>query len=139
MLSAGGLAAICEILDQAFETNDFDRFHLELSPWLHRRVSDPRHRGFSDGAYAWQKQSHEISFERSHLPAWSLKLDLIDAAQQTLGAFTVYRACNDKPLLVDINLLTTEFRAALVTSVARATESVDGRLLDDKSPLAASM
>ncbi|HKQ03888.1 MAG TPA: MraY family glycosyltransferase [Blastocatellia bacterium] len=131
---AGSLEAICKILGQAFEANDFDRFHLELPPWRYRCASDLSPHSQFDGPYAWQKQTNEISFERSHLPAWSLKLELLDAAQQSVGAFTVYRACNDKPLLVDINLLTTEFRAALAAAVARVTESAD-----DKPPLAAGM
>jgi UDP-GlcNAc:undecaprenyl-phosphate GlcNAc-1-phosphate transferase len=136
---ARSLASICEIVDQAFEANDFDRFHLELSPWLRRRVNDPRHRLFREGAYAWQKQLSETSFERSYLPAWSLKLDLIDTAQEFLGAFTVYRACNNKPLLVDINLLTTEFRTALSMAVAHATEFAEERLLTEEQPLVASI
>src|SRR5436305_1412390 len=92
-----------------------------------------------EGAYAWQKQASETSFERSHLPAWSLKLDLIDAAQEVLGAFTVYRACNGKPLLVDINLLTTEFRASLATAVVRVTERRDERLLNEAQELIAGI
>ncbi len=139
LMKARSLTAICEIVDRAFESNDFDRFHFELSPWLRGRVNDPRNRLFRDGAYAWQKQASETSFERSHLPAWSLKLDLMDTAQELLGAFTVYRACNDKPLLVDINLLTTEFRAALVRAVVRATVFADDRLFDEEPALAASM
>ena len=127
------------MVEQAFEANDFDRFSLELSSWLRRRVNDPHNRLFRDGAYAWAKQLSDTSFERSYLPTWSLKLDLIDAEQELLGAFTVYRACNDKPLLIDINLLTTEFRAALATAVAQVTEFTDARLLNEEQPLAAGM
>src|SRR2546423_651316 len=133
LLHASSLEAICEILDQAFEANDFDRFHLEVSPWRYHHASDLRPRGLTDGPYACHKQTTENSFERSLLPAWSPTLDLLDPAQHSLGAFTVYRACNDKPLLVDINLLPTEFRAALVTAVARTA-----RAAADK-PLAAGM
>jgi UDP-GlcNAc:undecaprenyl-phosphate GlcNAc-1-phosphate transferase len=136
---ARSLAAICEMLDQAFDSNDFDRFHFELSPWLRRQFNDPLNPIFRDGAYAWQKQLSETSFERSHLPAWSLTLDIIAPEQELLGAFTVYRACNDKPLLVDINLLTTEFRAALATAVVRATECAAERLLNEEQPVAAGV
>lgn len=139
LMKARSLAAICEILDQAFDSNDFDRFHFELSPWLRRRMNDPLNRAVYDGAYAWQKQPSETSFERSHLPAWSLTLDLIDPAQQGLGAFTVFRACNDKPLLVDINLLTTEFRTALANAVRRAAERGEERRLAEEQLLAAGM
>jgi UDP-GlcNAc:undecaprenyl-phosphate/decaprenyl-phosphate GlcNAc-1-phosphate transferase len=137
LASAGSAETIYEILNHAFETNDFDRFHLELAPWRHRRASDLH--GLGGDAYEWQKQSNQIIFERRQLPAWCLKLELVDAAQQSLGAFTVYRTCNDKPLLVDINLLTTEFRAALVGAVFRATKEVDALLLDTKQPLVASL
>jgi UDP-GlcNAc:undecaprenyl-phosphate GlcNAc-1-phosphate transferase len=133
---ARSLYEVCEILNQAFDVNDFDRFNLEVDPALCRRINDPLSRLLCDGAYAWQKQSSETSFERSLLPAWSLKLDLFDSEHKLLGAFTVYRACNDKPLLADINLLTTEFRAALATAVARATERADGRLLQEQELVA---
>src|SRR5205085_4435038 len=49
LMKARSLATICEMVEQAFEANDFDRFHLELSPWLRHRVNDPRNRLFCDG------------------------------------------------------------------------------------------
>jgi UDP-GlcNAc:undecaprenyl-phosphate/decaprenyl-phosphate GlcNAc-1-phosphate transferase len=136
---ARGLTEICEILDHAFDSNDFDRFHLEFSPWLRRRVNGPMNHMCRDGAYAWQKQLSDASFERSMLPAWSLKFDLINPEHESLGAFTVYRTYNDKPLLADINLLTTEFRAALAQAMARASKAADDRLLHGEQPLAAGM
>lgn len=139
LLGARSLAEICEILDQTFENNDFDRFHLELSPWSRRRINDPLNCVFLDGAYSWQKQPSETSFERSNLPAWSLNLDLIGTAQDVVGVFTVYRAFNGKTLLIDINLLTTQFRAALSTAVSRATDCAEKRLLKEEQPLAAGM
>ncbi|MFL6212877.1 MAG: MraY family glycosyltransferase [Blastocatellia bacterium] len=139
LLRARSMNEVCGILNQAFDANDFDRFNLEIAPALHPRINEPLSRTLCDGAYAWEKQVNDTSFERSLLPAWSLKLDLFDHEHELLGIFTVYRACNDKPLLADINLLTTEFRAALATAVTRAIERTDGRLLHQEQELAAGM
>lgn len=51
---------------------------------------------------------------------WELRLDLNSGAHNRLGHFTFLRAGFDSHLLVDINLLTCDFRLALSSALLRA-------------------
>jgi UDP-GlcNAc:undecaprenyl-phosphate/decaprenyl-phosphate GlcNAc-1-phosphate transferase len=129
---AGSLLQICCILQNAFEANDFDGYHLSLaregnqSPLaseiaLMARVRSGQHH------YAWHKPLENGADEQSLAYHWSLTLELETADNQRYGCFSLYRLQGDRPLLVDMNLLTSEFRAALAGAVVRVKNRSEGQ------------
>ena len=117
---------VCSILQEALEANDFDGYQLSLarepdaatlaSEFLVAQARrDERH-------FAWHKPSEHTDEQQAHAPTWSLTLELMRMSNNRRGSFTVYRARNDHPLLVDLNLLTSEFREALSLAVERVLD-----------------
>ncbi len=53
--------------------------------------------------------------------AWELRLELVTSSRYKCGYFSLFRTRAEELLLVDLNLLTTEFRTALSDAVHRAT------------------
>lgn len=113
--AAGSVPDLIRILSAALQPIGFDGFGLKL-PASVRLASSPvreAQRG-ADGEwkYFWSPADHP--------PAWQLTLELVDADGGKYGSFSVYRTANDKPLLMDINLLSNGFQSALAAAIRRA-------------------
>ena len=121
---ARSLLHICSILQEAFEANEFDGYQLsierecESSPLASEIALLARVRS-GHQHYAWHKPIENGTDEQSLTHDWSLTFELETADNQRCGCFSLYRARNDRPLLVDLNLLASEFRAALAAAVVR--------------------
>ena len=106
---AGTMSEIGQILQHAFRDNDFDEYRLTAGC---RSALDPLH---VDGAtvLAWSKNGQETP------SGWSLTIDLLDSTGDPRGSFTVIRASDRSSLLIDVNLLISEFPKALGDALAR--------------------
>ncbi|HZQ91822.1 MAG TPA: MraY family glycosyltransferase [Terriglobales bacterium] len=98
---ARDLDQVESIVVAAFALNDFDGVRFE--------PADARLRAFH-----WEKPGAPAEVSQ-----WTMALD-VAAAGQLCGQFIVRRALNDKPLLLDINLLTADFCPALGSALRRA-------------------
>ena len=108
-------AHLCQILADALKPSEFDGFGLKLpSPIWPPLQLPPQARQNSQG---------ELTFSWTTLGApdanWELKLDLVDKDGERCGTFSVYKRLTDKPLMMDINLLTDGFQSALAGAVRR--------------------
>jgi UDP-GlcNAc:undecaprenyl-phosphate GlcNAc-1-phosphate transferase len=68
--------------------------------------------------------------------AWELTLELIPAAGHTSGHFTLFRTSRGEPLLVDFDLLCSEFRIAVSNAVRQAMSRAEesGRVVAHEDP-----
>jgi UDP-GlcNAc:undecaprenyl-phosphate/decaprenyl-phosphate GlcNAc-1-phosphate transferase len=124
---ARSLLQICCILQGAFEANEFDGYQLSVkragdqSPLVSEiALLAPVHSGLQQH-YAWHKAVDNDENESSLTPNWSLTLELETTDNQSFGCFSLYRTRGDRPLLVDFDLLTCEFRDALADAVVRVS------------------
>ncbi len=110
---AGDFNQVRSVLLAAFESNDFDAFELHLKSLLYDQA------GLSENAryFQWSKFPHMMAI--SSQPAWKLTLDLVTTSNQRRGALVVYRIYSHRDLQLDINLLTSEFPAALADALDR--------------------
>jgi UDP-GlcNAc:undecaprenyl-phosphate GlcNAc-1-phosphate transferase len=96
LTSANSMADVCQLLEGMFESNDFDSFDLH--------VNGNRHR--------WQK-----SGSKNGEDCWSICINLTSTTRP-LGQLTIFREHSERPLLVDINLITTELPIVLSKTLA---------------------
>lgn len=115
LTEARSLLQVCCVLQEAFEANDFDGYQLSLDGSL--ATGDLRER--KDQHYVWHKPVEDGIDEPSLEPRWTLTLELATGNDQRCGCFSLYRAAAARPLLVDLNLLTSEFSAALANVIVR--------------------
>lgn len=120
--SADDLNAICAVLSNAFEDNEFDAFDLTLRPFAQRVAHVPAaFRPSFDGAYHFEWLKSGVQQKSSS--TWQLSLSLRGPLSGQEATFTVYRHDVTHNLLFDINLLTGEFRNVLGEALERAMES----------------
>ena len=106
---------VSRILTAAFTGNDFDAFEL--------RMLVPAARTFqvleSQEAphLRWIKPGSHVAPKFEH--AWSLRLELVTAANQHCGNFIVFRNYVNRDLQLDINLLTSAFPSTLAEALHR--------------------
>jgi UDP-GlcNAc:undecaprenyl-phosphate GlcNAc-1-phosphate transferase len=124
LAEARNFLQICCVLQEAFEVNDFDGFQLSLSSlpaesalyeefWLFAQGRKDEHR------YAWNKPAHDDGGDQALSHKWALTLELETTSKNRFGCFTLYRVQSDKPLMVDLELLTSNFRRSLAAAVER--------------------
>ncbi len=103
---------VCRIVQAAFSTNDFDGFELNIDPQrcLHNFMGDRTFRWTKPGS---PRVAHQWS-------AWKLSLEVVSSSDLRWGSLTLYRFSGDRPLLLDINLLTSVFPVVLADAVSRA-------------------
>jgi len=122
--SADSLRDVCTALISAFEHNEFDAFELSLQPFAQREALIPASfRPSFDGSYRfeWQKPGSE---QNSSSPStWQLSLSLRGPISGQSAQLTVYRYEIARNLLIDINMLTGEFRTVLADALERAMET----------------
>ena len=105
---------VCNILRIAFAENDFDGFDFQvgLRPEEFAAIAPP-------GTFHWSKPG-VLKFREDAPAAWSLNLDLMSSGNTWRGTLKLYREYADKPLLVDVNMVTAVFPVALADAVDRA-------------------
>jgi len=96
-----------DILDGAFREGDFDGYSLNL---VRQTTDDLPYKTLC----SWNRLPHD-----SGSAAWRLRIELRDHADRCFGALNLSRNRCDSDVLVDINVLTGEFLAALTTCVSR--------------------
>jgi len=102
------------VLDEAFRANAFDGYRLDLQPLFRSSLAVSLEETGGEMQIIWRKASDVGESE----PRWSVTLDL-SVKSDRLGTFTLYRAYTGKPLMIDLNLLITDFQAALAESLHR--------------------
>jgi len=115
--------ALCSALKETFETNDFDGFQLDITEPSqcyslrdHLEFPSSERRNFS-----WHRVDEMLEDDNPNEPAWAVTLDLVSSSGQRFGFFSLYRSCNRRSFLVDINILISSFRTELADAVERLT------------------
>ncbi len=126
LAEAQSLLQVCSVLQEAFEANDFDGYQLSLTRSCDQKPTTSElamiaHERKDQQHYAWHKPVENEIDEQSLTPCWTLTLELETGDNQRCGCFSLYRATSARPLMVDLNLLTSEFSAALADAVVRLT------------------
>ncbi|MCU1286857.1 MAG: hypothetical protein JWO13_3207 [Acidobacteriales bacterium] len=98
---AQSMDEVFELLAGMFHDNDFDGF--ELNAGGQNRT--------------WRKPDTD-----SAAGEWNISLKLGSGEQLEAGKLTIYRAHSQSPLLVDINLITSDFHRALADAVMRISQ-----------------
>ena len=119
--AAGDYGQICRILMAALGGNDFDAFDLRLQLPV---TELPAVRGLQlisgwgeAPCLRWTKPGSYGA--RELVTAWSLTLDLVTTKSRRCGSMTIYRLYTERDVQLDINLLTSEFPAALAHALER--------------------
>jgi hypothetical protein len=101
------------ILLAAFEGNDFDGFELQMKaqPADQLSVED------QVKPFLWSKFPHMVAI--SAMPSWKLTMQLVTTSNRARGSLTVYRVYTERGLQLDINLVTSDFPAALADALDR--------------------
>lgn len=108
---------LCWILQDAFEFNDFDGYHLTYTT-----ASGESHSAQDDAgeqSFAWHRPIEDELRDGSLTHSWALTLELTTAKNERRGFLTLYRSRSDRPLLIDLNLLTSGFQIALADALER--------------------
>jgi UDP-GlcNAc:undecaprenyl-phosphate/decaprenyl-phosphate GlcNAc-1-phosphate transferase len=112
---------VCHLLQAAFSGNDFDGFDLrvKLSSGDRNHLDLPRVLTTSGEVldYEWGKPEH--SRWRDNTPTWNLTLALVTTKNEHRGSLNLYRFRRDAAILVDINLLISEFPVVLADALDR--------------------
>jgi UDP-GlcNAc:undecaprenyl-phosphate GlcNAc-1-phosphate transferase len=110
---AGDFDQVRRVLVAAFDSNDFDAFELQLKPL----PGDQTAPGERSRRFHWNKFPRMAAI--SSQPSWKLTLDLVTTSNQRRGSLVVYRVYSPRALQLDVNLLTSEFPAALADALDR--------------------
>jgi UDP-GlcNAc:undecaprenyl-phosphate/decaprenyl-phosphate GlcNAc-1-phosphate transferase len=132
---AGDFNQVRSVLRAAFDSNDFDAFDLRLDPL----PGDQAVPGDTNHHFHWTKVPQMMAI--SSQPLWKLTLDLVTTSNQRRGSLVVYRVYSHRDLQLDINLLTSEFPAALANALDRVL-TMPGVLVSavqGDTPLAANL
>jgi UDP-GlcNAc:undecaprenyl-phosphate GlcNAc-1-phosphate transferase len=123
---------LCRILEAAFSNNDFDGFHLEVNFPDDGDVSRllMLSRSADTARFKWNKPSGRLVHSAS---TWSLTLQLVTSKNRRCGSMKIYRCYNQRPLLVDINFLTSVFPISLADALDRTLGS-SGALSEASMP-----
>jgi UDP-GlcNAc:undecaprenyl-phosphate/decaprenyl-phosphate GlcNAc-1-phosphate transferase len=115
--SCSDIEVFCKVLKNTLQVIGFDGFRLD------RSLAD----AFADraGLPFQRKASGELQLTWHREPegesAWELRLELTTEGHHPLGHFSLLRLRTESPLLVDLNLLSCEFRIAVSQAMLRAT------------------
>jgi len=117
---------VCRILESAFLSNDFDGF--EMSVEAHEDQSpfggDTHLTGRSGKIFHFEKP--ESAKFQNGWAAWHLTLELVTSTDHLRGSMKIYRFYSDRALLVDTNLLTSDFPVVLADALDRVLSSKEG-------------
>jgi UDP-GlcNAc:undecaprenyl-phosphate/decaprenyl-phosphate GlcNAc-1-phosphate transferase len=118
--SCTDLHMICRVLKKTLQPVGFDGFRFKHSSMdnLPESILTPMQRDPGGGLqYSWDGTAPPV-------PAWELRLELITGSGYRLGVFSLLRVHIENPLLLDVNLLSYEFRMALSSAVQRAMNRI---------------
>lgn len=116
---------ICGVLISAFSDNEFDIIECSYIPphSIDMDMIAPFLDQNGQLRWSWQKAEGSAMDER-HLE-WHLGIDLIASHGESRGVFTVRRCTTaGKPLILDVNLLSSGFEVALTDALDRAASKV---------------
>jgi UDP-GlcNAc:undecaprenyl-phosphate GlcNAc-1-phosphate transferase len=115
------LGAMCQILQDTLEPIGFDavRFRKLGENGYSSEILRPM-RYSPDGSWLLSWCAREIGE-----PAWELKLDLMTNSTKRWGYFYLIRISNEDSLLLDVNMLTEEFRSSLSGAIERASNGLE--------------
>jgi UDP-GlcNAc:undecaprenyl-phosphate GlcNAc-1-phosphate transferase len=123
--SARDYDQIRRVLEAAFSSNDFDgfdvRFNLFPGESTPAREFESAHPRRGEVSFHWRKSIRSRAVEG--LAVWSLFLDLVSSASRRRGTLLVSRAYSQRPLQLDINLLTTDFPTAIADALDRVLQN----------------
>jgi UDP-GlcNAc:undecaprenyl-phosphate GlcNAc-1-phosphate transferase len=132
------LDEICEVLSGAFCDNEFDGFAFRVdagdsAPASASNFLMANHAGGL--VYQWRRGS--VANLPEDAPAtWLLQLGLVSPDGRAWGSFSLYRVYKEQTLLLDIDLLISEFQTQLTESVRRACTITSAAVEQDTlSPL----
>ena len=112
----GDVFSLCSILTETLQPLGFDGFAFRFPApvWLPEAIDIP-YAADSEGGLCchWTAGNHSE-------PKWELNLELAGSSGQRCGSFSIYRRLSNKPLLMDVNLLSDGFQVALAGAVCRA-------------------
>jgi hypothetical protein len=109
-----GFAELCRIIQSALEPIGFCGISISLpqADWMDETLLLPLRRNGAGGySYLWRKEFR---------PQWELRLELNSSSGSKLGDLHLFRELASDPLLVDLNLVDHEFRAAVSALVEQA-------------------
>jgi UDP-GlcNAc:undecaprenyl-phosphate GlcNAc-1-phosphate transferase len=115
LASAGTVHDILQILETAFEANDYDGFELSFTPDLAECYGAPPM--IPPFQYAWRREEGKRS------KGWELRLELLSESGEVRGCFSINRSYAKSSLRSDVDCLTSEFASALSSALQRAGES----------------
>ena len=111
--SCSDTSALCRVLTDTLQPLGFDGFRFRLPFAVRKPLSPPLTRDPEGGFGCRWAPAHALE------TAWELKLKLVTTSGDKCGFFFVRRRSTDKPLLLDINLLSDGFHEALADAVRR--------------------
>jgi UDP-GlcNAc:undecaprenyl-phosphate/decaprenyl-phosphate GlcNAc-1-phosphate transferase len=124
---------LCHLLQEAFSGNDFDGFDLRVKllpkDWNHPDLPTVLTTSGQVLDYKWNKLEH-LRW-RDDIPAWNLTLDLVTTKNEHRGSLNLYRLRRDTAILVDINLLTSEFPVVIADALERILFTANAGMLPD--------
>jgi UDP-GlcNAc:undecaprenyl-phosphate GlcNAc-1-phosphate transferase len=125
---AADYGQLCRILVAAFASNDFDAFELLVKltlpehAVLEQQQTIPLTHG--DICFLWCRPG--TAALPATASAWVLTLELVTTMNRRRGSMAIHRRYTDKPLQLDVNLLTSEFPSALADALDRSvTQAVE--------------
>jgi hypothetical protein len=112
---------VWRILENTFKNNDFDGFDL-LPQFVPQKFQMPNlsspDQGY--GLSQWRKND-EVRIETS---CWHMTLNLESSNHHHRGYLVLFRQYSDRPLQVDINLLSSLFPVVLADAIERSLGDV---------------
>jgi len=115
-------ARVCHILESAFSGNDFDAFELEakLLPEDEDEVGHSLMLVTSPDSIHFKWSRPSCTNLHGGPSAWSLTLGLVTSDNRRRGSLKIHRLYSRRPLLVDINFLTSVFPVVLADALDRS-------------------
>ncbi len=115
------IPTVCNILENALKPLGFDGFHFKNSSVasLPASVIAPLHQDHSgDFLCRWNGVD-------AREPAWELRLELTTTSGYRWGHFWLFRLSTEDLLVLDINLLNSQFRAELADALQRTMQQAE--------------
>lgn len=118
--SCSEFTTICRILQGTLQPVGFDGFQLESSSIgsVSELLFAPLRRTANGGLrYYWCETTPPD-------PVWELRIELIANSGYRIGCFSLFRTDVEKPLLLDVDLFSYEFRSSLSGALHRAVRQI---------------
>lgn len=117
---------LCGILVNAFIDTELDAFELRLPSSRGELRARNGVQVISDGdgrpRLRWQKADGGYGNEREN--GWHLNLELVGTSGRCCGSMTIHQFHAERGFQLDINLLTSQFRAVLADALDRTLSSI---------------